>query len=243
MQTTCPNCSNRIVIDDARVPDKPFGVKCPKCQNLIKLPGKAAAAAAPPPPPPPPEPVAEEPAPAPPPAPAPAALGGLPDPEELKQQMMAQLRREMAGGSPKGGSRALIAVNDRGLAAGIAMPLSRQGYALDTVSDHDEASRLIEQGLYNLVVTTRQAAVKGETVYQRLGRLSPELRRRIFLVLLGEEYKTGDGTQAWSVLADLVIHTRDVPACDTVLQNVVGERTRLYQVFVDARRRFEEHAG
>jgi hypothetical protein len=171
-----------------------------------------------------------------------AAAAGLHDPEEMKQQMIAQLRREMAGPDTRGAGRALIAVNDRNQAAAVAMPLGRLGYTIDTISDHDEASRLIEQGVYNMVVTTRQAAAKGETVYQRLGRLSTEARRRIFLVLLGEEHKSGDGTQAWSVQADLVLHTRDVAACDALIQNTVAERTRLYQVFVDARRRFEEAA-
>jgi twitching motility protein PilT len=53
VQATCPQCANLITIDDAKVPDRPFGVKCPKCQNVVRLPGKAvggdgiASAAAP----------------------------------------------------------------------------------------------------------------------------------------------------------------------------------------------------
>ncbi len=47
MQASCPQCSHTITIDDARVPDRPFGVKCPKCGSVVKLPGKATGAAAP----------------------------------------------------------------------------------------------------------------------------------------------------------------------------------------------------
>jgi len=47
VQATCPQCSNAIVIDDAKVPDRPFGVKCPKCQTVVRLPGKPAVAPAP----------------------------------------------------------------------------------------------------------------------------------------------------------------------------------------------------
>jgi twitching motility protein PilT len=43
VQATCPQCANPITIDDAKVPDRPFGVKCPKCQTVVRLPGKAAA--------------------------------------------------------------------------------------------------------------------------------------------------------------------------------------------------------
>jgi twitching motility protein PilT len=47
MQANCTQCANKIVIDDSRVPDRPFAVKCPKCQAVNKLPGKSAAAPAP----------------------------------------------------------------------------------------------------------------------------------------------------------------------------------------------------
>ena len=45
MQAQCSQCSSRIQIDDSKVPDKPFKVKCPKCQAVITLPGKGAAPA------------------------------------------------------------------------------------------------------------------------------------------------------------------------------------------------------
>jgi twitching motility protein PilT len=64
VQANCPQCAHKIVIDDAKVPDKPFGVKCPKCQTVVRLPGKGAPAAA------------EAPA-APAPAPAPRAASGV----------------------------------------------------------------------------------------------------------------------------------------------------------------------
>jgi len=47
VQATCPKCANVITIDDAKVPDRPFGVKCPRCQEVVRLPGKPPAAAPP----------------------------------------------------------------------------------------------------------------------------------------------------------------------------------------------------
>ena len=46
MQAQCSQCSSRIQIDDSKVPDRPFKVKCPKCQALITLPGQGCRAAA-----------------------------------------------------------------------------------------------------------------------------------------------------------------------------------------------------
>lgn len=44
MQITCPQCSRRLVLDDARVPERPITVPCPQCQGPIRLPGRAAVA-------------------------------------------------------------------------------------------------------------------------------------------------------------------------------------------------------
>jgi predicted Zn finger-like uncharacterized protein len=230
MQANCPQCSQRIVVDDAKVPDRAFNVKCPKCQTVVKFPGRSAAAEA-----------APEPAvsPAPSAAPAPAI-----NPEEMRAHLMAQIRREMNVAEPGAtAGRALVALPDRALAGAITVSLTRQGYSVDTLDDWEEGARLLEQGVFGLVATSRMAAVKGESLFQRMGRLNPEGRRGIFLILVGDEFKTGDGTQAFSAMADLVVNTRDVAAIDNVLRNTLAERQRLYQVFRDARQRWEAAAG
>lgn len=226
MQAICPQCSNKLLIDDAKVPDRPFQVKCPKCQTPVRFPGKAAA----------PEATAgsEE--------DAPTAASA----EELRAQMMAQLRREMSlGEKPAGGTRVLLAVPDRALAGTVTVMLTRLGYQVDPLDERMEGGRLLEQGLYDVVVTTRAGAAPGkaETLYQRVSRLNPEGRRRLFVVLVGDEFKTGDGTQAFACLADLVIHSRDVASADAVLHNTLMEKSHLYQAFNEARRRHEASAG
>ena len=232
MQATCPQCSNKILVDDAKVPDRAFSVKCPKCQNVLRLPGKLPAPA-----------VATD-----------STLPPMPMPgaeppaasEEMRAQMMAQVRREMSLGDAKAGGagRAMVALPDRGLAGAVTLTLTRNGYVVDTLEDWEEGARLLEQGVYNLVVTARAkaTAAKGESLYQRLNRLSPEGRRRLFVILVGEEFKTGDGTQAFVTLADLVLNPRDVAAADAAIRNTVAERSRLWQVYLDARHRFEASA-
>jgi hypothetical protein len=83
---------------------------------------------------------------------------------------------------------------------------------------------------------------KGETVQQRVARLNPEGRRRVFFALVGDEFKTGDGTQAFAAMADLVLSGRDTANAEATLRNTMAERARLYQMFGEARRRFEAAA-
>lgn len=241
MQANCPKCANAISIDDARVPDRAFSVKCPKCQTSVRFPGKGAAAPA------------AAPAPAGAPqraraaAPAPAPPAAAPDvtADALRAEAMAQVRRELTlGAAPRTMSgRALVSLADPAQAAAIGATLGRQGYEVDSVDNPDEGARLIDQGVYDLVAATRAEVAGGrESLYQRMARLSPDSRRRVFLVLVGEDFKTGDGTQAWIAMADLVVHPRDLAGLDSVLTKTVEERGRLYQVYLDARKRFEASA-
>lgn len=253
MQAQCPQCAQRIVIDDAKVPEKPFAVKCPKCQTIVRLPGKAAAVTPEPelsfeepkmPEPPAPAPLAPVPHSAPVVEASPAASGILHD--EMRAQMMAQLRREMSGpgAEPSSHERALVSIPDRAQAAAITLILTRLGYSVDSVEEHEDAARFVEQGAYAVAATSRAAAGAGrtESLYQRITRLSPDQRRRLFVILVGDEFKSGDSVQAFATVGDLVLHSRDAAGADNLVRSVMAERKRVYQVFVDARRRFEASA-
>ncbi len=60
------------------------------------------------------------------------------------------------------------------------------------------------------------------------------------MILIGDEFKTGEGTQAFLVVADLVLHSRDAGTADQVIRSTVAERKRLYQAYDEARKRFDE---
>lgn len=224
MQALCPQCSQKIVIDDAKVPDRAFNVRCPRCQTVVKLPGKDAADGA---------------AAAPPAMPPPAG----PSEEELRAQM-AQIRRD-SGGDGSQGPQALVAFPNAGQAAPIALALTRLGYHVDTVDDFEHAARLLEQGVHDVVATARLAGAAGrpESLYQRMIRLSPDQRRRIFVILVGDEFKSGDGTQAFLVMADLVLSAREAGAGDLAIRATIAERKRLYQAYDDSRKKYEEVGG
>jgi twitching motility protein PilT len=47
VHATCGGCGQPLVIDDARVPDRAFSVRCPRCQAVVRLAGRDAPVAAP----------------------------------------------------------------------------------------------------------------------------------------------------------------------------------------------------
>jgi predicted Zn finger-like uncharacterized protein len=227
VQALCPQCSQKIVIDDAKVPDRAFNVRCPRCQTVVKLPGKDAADGAV----------------APPPAAMPPPSAAGPSEEELRAQM-AQIRRD-AGSEGSKGPQALVSFPSAAQAAPIALALTRLGYHVEMVEDFEHGGRLLEQGIHDVVATARLAGAAGrpESLYQRMVRLSPDQRRRIFVILVGDEFKSGDGTQAFLVMADLVLSAREAGAGDLAIRTTIAERKRLYQAFDDAQKKFEEVGG
>jgi hypothetical protein len=183
----------------------------------MTLPGRAAEA------PPAEAPQAEAPAaPLPPPPPtAPAALA----------------RRERAEASA---NDALIALSGP-TATHLQQALVNLGFNVDLVDDVEEGTRLLEMGVYEVAVTARTTPEPGkpETLAERMLRLPMDARRRVFVILVGEEFRTAEGTQAWATQADLVVHPADAARCEQLIRSTMAERKRLYQPLADARRRIE----
>lgn len=218
MQAQCPECSTRFQLPDEKVPDRPFKVRCPKCQHVVGLPGRGGAT-----------PTADE----------PAGGGTPPATPEAPRMPATPPRREHTGSDDA--EDALIALADTALAEALTAALGRLDYNVDVVEDVEEGARLLEQGAYAVAVTSRGGSEPGEsmTLAQRMLRLTPDPRRGVFVVLVDGELTTGNGTQAWAAQADLVINARDVATCDNLLRATIQERKRLYQPYLDVRRRME----
>ena len=219
METNCPNCSNRLVVDDTKVPDTPFILKCPQCQGTIKLPGKAVAAAS-----------ASRPTSLPPPPPPPASAttpppGSAPPP-------------------PAAGSMgpALVSLTSSELGNGVSALLTRLGFGVEPPDDDTVGDKIqrVQQGEYPMLAVSRSGVPKDRDLYAVVRSLSPDLRRRVFLLMVGDEFKTGEGTQAFAVLADLVVQGKDALDCDRLLTQTFVERRRLYQTFWDVEERKRE---
>jgi len=154
--------------------------------------------------------------------------------------MLSQAALERAERAAAGERDAIVA-----LVGPAAEPLQKAlehlGFHVDVVEDIEEGARLLEQGVYEVAVTSRSTAEPGrpETLAQRMLRMPLDTRRRAFVVLVGEEFRSGDGTQAWAAQADLVLHPNDTARAEHLVRATMTERKRLYQPLVDARRRIE----
>ena len=208
MQTNCPKCSQELVVKDEKVPAGPFMLRCPKCQNAIKLPGKAAAAP-------------------------------TPQSQAVRQSPPAPVG-EQGGAQNEGSSqRALIALDDQSMQNAMAAALQRLGFTMDVAPDPEQGVRWLERNSYALAVTTRNGKSNGAGLYNRIITFAPEVRRSLFLVLVGNDLNSGDGVQGFASMADLVLSPNDIGTSDELLRSTVNERTRLYRTFLDAQVRLD----
>jgi hypothetical protein len=113
--------------------------------------------------------------------------------------------------------------------------LERLGYETEYIDVWDQKVEDIHQGRYDIIATHRNGTSPHEEkdLYRLLNMLPPEIRRRIFMVLVGDEFKTGNGTQAFSAMADIVCHPQDLGSADVLLRSTVTERARFYRSFLE----------
>jgi DNA-binding NtrC family response regulator len=130
-------------------------------------------------------------------------------------------------------------LDDQSVQNVMAAALQRIGFGVDIAPDAEQGARSLERDSYTLVATERNGNSNGEGLYNRIITFAPEVRRNLFLVLVGNDLNSGDGMQAFSAMVDLVLSPKDIGASDELLQNTMHERTRLYQTFLDAQVRVD----
>jgi len=227
MEVSCEKCRTRFTIPDDKVPkDRVIKLTCPKCKGSISLGNELS----------PPAPESKE------------ATNG----EEFR------LRFIDAKGSKKPAEETYSYEDYSG---DQALEFFEEGTKLALVmADSQEHSELIRGAVekigYKFIVTpnTRDAIGKlrfhhfdliilaegfdgqpldHSAILNYLNRLPMTVRRRIFLALVSDGFKTMDNMMAFAMSANVVINTKDTEKLHLVLRKAVAENERFYKVFID----------
>jgi hypothetical protein len=75
--------------------------------------------------------------------------------------------------------------------------------------------------------------IDNSPILNYLNNLSMSLRRKIFLALLGDAYKTMDNMMALAMSANIVVSTKDLDKLHPILKKAITENERFYKVFSD----------
>jgi hypothetical protein len=76
--------------------------------------------------------------------------------------------------------------------------------------------------------------IESSPVMNYLNHLSMSVRRKIFLMLLSERFKTIDNLMAFTLSADLVVNPADLSKLNLILSKAIPDHEKFYKVFIDA---------
>lgn len=248
MTIVCTKCEARLHVDEAKVPARPFTIRCPKCNTSVDI--------APPSPAPETTPNAmddllEERFDQPTPAPlfeletkSDAANVEVPAAERLAELLASLVQQPHASGSRKNlkirpawdPRKALVCASDEHRET-VARGLVESGYQVFVAGDARQAvDRMRSDQLDVVVLDQRFDPVEQGPVFvtREVSILRPALRRRVFFVLLSSTLRTMDSHAAFLNNVNAIINVTEIRELPKLLDHRLAEYNELYREFNQA---------
>jgi len=259
MILACPQCAARLQLDDARVPARPFTVRCPKCQQTVGVQPPALADSAS---------LSSDgdlPAAAPsrvesrtasasvpgfkldPPADRAAEVGdSLAEDKADLVRLLARLFREGAaaatmeangkagGHRPAWERRTVLICADEAQQGPVAQVLMKANYEVFIAADTREAIERMRAGRIDIVILEPEfdQIEKGAAFITReINSLRPAERRRLFFVQLSSTARTADQHAAFINHVNFILNPADVEDLPHKLENAIRDHDELYRDF------------
>ncbi|HEY6188959.1 MAG TPA: zinc-ribbon domain-containing protein [Pyrinomonadaceae bacterium] len=255
MIVVCSQCTTRLQLDDAKLPSRPFTIRCPKCQNVINAqppvanageqgtPASSGSTVLEPP-------RYKQPTPAPAYNPEPSdepgeveayAQAPAVNTGDMMQMLAALLQRGMpekevqAGGTRLAWERrrALVCVTEAHRDA-VARSLAADNYQVFVADDTTQAiERMREDHMHVVILEPSFDAVEQGAAFvtREVSIMRPAERRRLFFVHLLASARTLDAHAAFVNNVNLVINPADLEILPQALERAQRDFNELYRDF------------
>ncbi|HEX5834891.1 MAG TPA: zinc-ribbon domain-containing protein [Pyrinomonadaceae bacterium] len=246
MIIVCPKCSTRLQVDQEKSPNRPFNVRCPKCNSTISTGGGSPAL--------------EQSA---------LGVGGSPSTDHPRfeqatarayepaiqsepadtgsnnalQALMDLLAKGGArehgkpGSRPAWDKRQALVCSTEPLREPVARKLTDRGYQIFVAEDTRQAIETMRSKQMDVVLLDPQfdPAEQGSAfVVREVNVLRPSQRRRLFFVLLSPSMRTMDAHAAFLNNVNTIVNVNDLEDLDRVMDIALREYNELYREFFSA---------
>ena len=224
MEVTCEQCKSRFNISDDKIPkDKVLTLRCPKCKGKISLGGQT------------------------PDQPAMADESGEFRMMSIDPAAGRKAPEESYGYEDYAGDQALDFFEE-GIKLALIMPNSSMdedrvragieiiGYKCIPTPNTRDAIGKLRFHHFDLIILADgfdNQPLDHSVIVNYLNRLSMSVRRRIFLALVSDNFKTMDNMMAFAMSANVVINSKDIEKMHLILKKAVSENERFYKIFLD----------
>jgi len=218
METICETCNTKLMIPDHKVPQAGrFSVSCPKCKNRLSVAQTKHEGLHPLPPPVIETPLAQQGSPTP-------MIHGETDPNlDLDSLDMD-------------GTLALIMAKDQDQEVKLAKCAEGLGYRPVFAPNTRDAVSKIRLHHFDLLLLSEgfdNSELLQSPILDHLNHLSMSIRRKMFLVLVSDAFRTADNMMAFSMSANLVVNSKNLDKLSLILQRAQKENRLFYKVFLD----------
>ena len=226
MNATCPQCSMTIPFDDTRLPHEPFNTMCPRCRESFTVTPHRA----------------EEPHLGPP------AGGGAQPASQGPADLLRVLGEILAGSARQGQQqkaeidkwerrRILLCVDDAITRDRLRGAFDPSRYEVFCANLSSEALEIIHEYRVEVIVLSpnfdpdRQG---GATMMQYVNRMTPQVRRRSYVVLMSPQLRTLDTYLAYANGVNLTVHPEDSDSFQAIFERSLRDFNDLYRPFNQA---------
>lgn len=112
--------------------------------------------------------------------------------------------------------------------------LNDMGFKLQTANSEDHAIHKIKFTEFDMIIlheNYQSTPFRDSAVYHYLINLPMTQRRRIFLVLVGKEFKSLNNMEAFSLSANVLINEKDFEKARVILKKAMTDNDNFYKVF------------
>ena len=223
MIASCPQCAMSLTFDDTRLPTEPFNVLCPRCRQSVtimpppkeepKLPGISGPLEA-----------------------IPAMDADRPDSlRALADLLLAGLKQSQ----PQAPDvkkwerrRVLLCLDDPSMRESLRAALEPSRYEVFSADYAPEAIEILHESRAEVIVLSPSFDADhqgGTAMMQYVNSLTPQVRRRTYVVLVSPQLRTLDTYLAFANGVNLTVHPEDVSSFQSVFERSVRDFNELYR--------------
>jgi len=225
MKISCSSCNSKFIIPDDKIPgDQTVKVNCPKCKNKIFI------------------------------EPQDSVSDIFGEGDDLEDTVASQKRindpqSNMTGNKAIGEDqdddysldyyddvKLALVMADESMIAEIQPAVEERNYKFIASPTIRESLLKFRFHHFDLIVLAEGfdgQQIAGGPIMNYLNHMSMSSRRRMFLALIGDRYKTMDEMMAYALSANMVINTKDLGKFATLLKRGITDNEKFYKVFFD----------
>ena len=220
MIANCPQCAMGLTFDDERLPTEPFNVLCPRCRQSVtivpppkeepRLPGTTGLLEMPP-------------------------MAAETDPLhkliELLTTGIKQAQQPQADAKWQR-RRVLFCLDDPALREKLRAALDPMRYEVFSADYAPEAIEIFHESRAEVIVLSPLFDAEhqgGGALMQYVNTLTPQVRRRTYIVLVSPQLRTLDTYLAFANGVNLTVHPEDAASFQAILERSVRDFNELYR--------------